>query len=454
MMEMRSEKISKFFIYYERDIRGRLIKTVFLNYVSIARFYFDNVNERKLAAIELVERKLCNQNIAGKICGFHRNTVYNLLRTKKLLGLETVLKDNRGLKEPYKYIGRIRSQVKKLLRTYPDWTDQSIADQAAKDLDIEISRSAVARIRTEKQDKKREKNIPDKKELMHMSKVAEAIDEENFDARQLRLNFEKDPELKTKSEEIEKDPPPKAVKETDKYLIERLREGERYNFSGGLMHHLFLQEIGFEDLLAPFPLNPGSTYGSYEILATLFHSANFDIPSIEALKLINASELGVLIGKSRSPDKETMRERLGQMAEYNLGDKLIDSFAERLLQQGQIDPEVFFIDGHFLPYYGLKVIAKGYHTVRRLAMRGNELYAVTDLQGRPLFFMTESNEIDFRPIISLCAAKLVELGISRPLLVFDRGGYGIHFFKELSETADFVTWAKYVSDKSLGRIPE
>ena len=149
-----------------------------------------------------------------------------------------------------------------------------------------------------------------------------------------------------------------------------------------------------------------------------------------------------------------MREHLGQMAEYNLGDKLIDSFAERLLQQGQIDPEVFFIDGHFLPYYGLKVIAKGYHTVRRLAMRGNELYAVTDLQGRPLLFMTESNEIDFRPIISLCATKLVELGVSRPLLVFDRGGYGIHFFKELSETADFVTWAKYVSDKSLERIPE
>ena len=452
-MEMRSEKIGKFFIFHERDKHRRFIKTVFLNYVSVARFYYDNLNERKLAAIELVERKLCNQNIAGKICGFHRNTVYNLLRTKRLLGLEAVLKDNRGLKEPYKYIGEIRSHVKKLLRKYPDWTDQSIADQAAKDLDIGISRSAVARIRTEKQDKKK-KNIPNKNELMDIAKMAEAIDEENFDARQLRLNFEKDSELKAKSEVLEKDPPPKAEKETEKYLIRRVQRGERCNFSGGLMHHLFLQEIGFEELLAPFPLNSSTTYGSCEILATLLHSVNFGIPSIEALKLVNASELGVLIGKSRSPDKETVRNHLVQMAKHNLADKLIDRFAERLLKQGQIDPEVFFIDGHFLPYYGLKVIAKGYHTVRRLAMRGNELYAVTDLQGRPLFFMTESNEIDFRPIISLCAAKLVELGISRPLLVFDRGGYGIHFFKELSETADFVTWAKYIGDKFLGRIPD
>jgi hypothetical protein len=115
---------------------------------------------------------------------------------------------------------------------------------------------------------------------------------------------------------------------------------------------------------------------------------------------------------------------------------------------------VFFIDGHFLPYYGLNVIAKGYYTVRRLAMRGNELYAITDIQGRPLFFITESNEIDFRPIISRSAARLISYGIKRPVLVFDRGGNGIHFFKELDQTADFVTWAKYVGPESLSGIAD
>jgi len=454
MMQMISERIDKFLVFPEQNRRGQVIKTVFFEYIPVARFNEDNSNERKLAAIELVERKLCNQNIAGKICGFHRNTVYNLLRTKRLLGIEAVLKDNRGLKEPYKYIGEIRSHIKKLIRKYPDWIDQSIADQAGKDLDMDISRSAVARIRTEKEDRKRQRGLPGKNGLMDMAKEAEAIDEDNFDIRQLRFNFERDPVLKEKSEEFEKETSPKAETDTEKHLIKRLRQGERCNFSGGLMHHLFLQEIGFEDLLAPFHLNSGYTYISCEILATLFHSVNFGIPSIEALKLINASEFGILIGKDRSPDKETVRTHLSQMAEHELSDKLIDSFAERLLQHGQIDPEVFFIDGHFLPYYGFKIIAKGYHTVRRLAMRGNELYAITDLQGRPLLFMTESSEVDFRPIISLCAGKLRELGISRPLLVFDRGGYGIHFFKELSETADFVTWAKYVGDKSLVRIPD
>lgn len=87
-------------------------------------------------------------------------------------------------------------------------------------------------------------------------------------------------------------------------------------------------------------------------------------------------------------------------------------------------------------------------------MKGNELYLITDLQGRPLFFITESNEIDFRPIILKSAKKLKEYGIDRPVLVFDRGGYGVHFFTQLDKDADFVTWSKYVGDKALANIPE
>jgi hypothetical protein len=453
MMGMKTEKVGHFLILQRHDKQGDLINTVFLEYIPVAQFKINDYKERRFAAIELVERGLCNQKTAGKICNFHRNTVFKLLRTKRLLGLEALLKDNRGLKEPFKYINKIRSHIKKLLRKYPQCTDQAISEKAAIELDMEISRSAVARIRTEKQDKEKAKGLL-KGKIMDMAKVAEAIDKERFDARQLGLNFGKDPELKKKSEEFSKEPAPIAERETEKYLIERLQQGERCNLAGGLMHHLFLQEIGFQHILSSFPLNPGASYRSSEILATLFHSINQGIPSIEALKLVNASELGVLIGRNRSPEKETVRGHLTQMANRYLSDELIDSFAQRLLHLGQIDPEVFFIDGHFLPYYGLKVIAKGYYTVRRLAMRGNEIYAVTDLQGRPLFFISESNEIDFRPIISRCAEKLIELGIDRPLLVFDRGGYGIHFFKELTDTADFVTWAKYVGHKSVGRIPE
>ncbi|MCI0495373.1 hypothetical protein L0Z72_10240, partial [candidate division KSB1 bacterium] len=237
-------------------------------------------------------------------------------------------------------------------------------------------------------------------------------------------------------------------------LIARLQTGERTPFAGGFMHHLLLQEINYATLMSCLPTIKGNTYQYQDMLSTLYFSIANDVKSIESLKLINSSCLGTLIGKSRSPDKDVIRNHLSSLSEANFSGELIDHFAKILLDQHRIDREVFFIDGHFLPYYGLHVIAKGYYTVRRLAMKGNELYAISDLQGRPLFFITESNDIDFRPIISRAADKLIELGISRPILTFDRGGYGIRFFSELDEKADFVTWAKYLSDQQLDRISD
>ena len=122
-MEMRTQRIARFLIVPHRNDRGQVVKTVFLNHVPVVHFNVEIICERKLAAIELVERGICNQKMAGKICGFHRNTVFKLLRTKKLLGLEAALKDDRGLKAPYKYINEVRSHVKKLLRKYLRWTD-------------------------------------------------------------------------------------------------------------------------------------------------------------------------------------------------------------------------------------------------------------------------------------------------------------------------------------------
>jgi hypothetical protein len=343
--------------------------------------------------------------------------------------------------------------IKTLLSDHPDWSDQAIADKSSGDLSMKISRSAVFRIRT-KQNPPAAKEPPllSFDEIVELAKAADAIDKERWQTEQLELNLEAAPEFKQKVAEISQQPSPKPGRSTEQTLIDRLSHGVRNTFAGGLMHNLFLQEFNFESLLEPYPLLVGSTYQGQDILGTLLHSVLHDIRSIEALKLANASELGLLLGRSRLPDKETMRERLTAMACEYRSSELIDGVASRLLELARIDREVFFIDGHFLPYYGLSILAKGYHTVRRLAMKGNELYLISDLQDRLLWFRTESAEIDFRPILSSCADKIIELGIPRPVMVFDRGGYWIHFFHELSSRVDFVTWAKYIDGNLLNAI--
>ncbi len=452
MIVMKSDRINGYRIFTERGERGQTIKTVFVDYVPVVKFAVESVNERRLAAIEMYELCNCSMETAGLICSFHRNTVSKLVQTKKLLGIEAVFEDKRGPKAPYKHINDIQKHIKALQTDHPDWTDQDTADQAAKDLKMKISRSAAARVRTGQVEPK--SNLPTRQELIDLDKQADAIDRERYEGKRLQLNFQRDQELKEKSDEFASEPAPETKKETEKRLVNRLQDGERCCVAGNLIHHLFLNEIKFDAMAGMYPPLPGATYQVDTIFLTLFHSLNLQIPSIEALKLVNASEWGVFTGMNRIPEKETIRDHLGDIAQHYLSGDLIDEFARRLLQLRFIDPEVFFIDGHFLPYYGLNVIAKGYYTVRRLAMRGNELYAITDIQGRPLFFITETNEIDFRPMISRSVDKLIDYGVERPLMVFDRGGYGIHFFNHLSERADFITWAKYVKEQYLDGIPE
>jgi hypothetical protein len=448
----RSERIGGLLTMVEQDRRGRLYRSVFVNYGPVVRFAVDELVERKLAAIQLIELGHCNQKNAGLLCELHRNTVSKILELKDLLGVEAVVKDHRGIKGPYKYTEDVLHAIEELLAEDPDWSDQAIADKTSKKLSMKISRSAVLRIRTRRTPPAPREPLTFE-EIVELAKAADAVDKKRWQTRQLELNFEADPQFRQAAGEFSQEPGPAPERTTEQTLVERLSHGVRNDFAGGLMHQLFLQKFDFEAFLRPYPLLAGSTYKARDVLGTLLHSALWEISSIEALKLINASDFGLLLGRSRSPDKETLRERLTALAEQYRSGELIDAFAARLLELARIDREVFFIDGHFLPYYGLSVLAKGYHTMRRLAMKGNELYLVSDLQGRPLWFRTDGAEIDFRPVLSCCADKLIELGIDRPTLVFDRGGYGLHFFHELSTKADFVTWAKYVTKSSLAEIP-
>jgi len=454
MMERTTEKIDKHILLIkQKDKSNQLIITVCYDYVPVAKFNKDILSERKLAAIELVEQKICNQQTAAQICGFHRNTVTNFLTIKNNLGIKALIEDNRGLKKPLKYIDNVRQTIERLLSEHEHYSDQQIAQLASEELKMDISRSGVLRIRTASSSPDEDdETIFSRDQLMELSKLSETIDREKHN--QLELNFEVDANLKQKKEELEQLEPLKSSNKIEQNLINRLQNGMCTPFAGSLMHYLFLQEIEIKKLFNCLPLTKGDTYQNIDILFTLFFSIANEIKSIEALKLINSKDLGCVLGLDRSPDKDVIRKKLQKLSESNPSGELIDRFARILLENRRINDEVFFIDGHFLPYYGLHVIAKGYYTVRRLAMKGNELYVVSDLNGRPLFSITESHEIDFRPIISLAADKLIELGIRRPILTFDRGGYGVRFFSELDEKADFITWAKYIKDSQLNRISE
>ena len=372
-MIVKTEKIGNLSVWTDRDPYGKVQVTVYCEYRPVVIFDPRKIKERRLAAVQLVLLGYCKNRVAGKICGFHRNTVGKLLRTQKLLGIDAIFVDNRGPKTPWKYIDSLRKNIKKILRDHPDWTDQQVADAAAKQLETSISRSAVARIRTANQDARTEK--PTRHDLEQLAKIADSIDVKQHDERQLSFNFEVDSEFKEQVDGFVEEDTPKPQTDTDKEFLDRLQQGQRNVFAGMLFHHLFLDRVMFRNAF-DFPISINKMYDDYEVMESLFFGLNIGLASIESHKLVNSRDMGLLLGRTSSADETTIRLRLQQMAEFKPSENLIDHFANLFLSLGFINPEVFFIDGHFLPYYGLKVLFKGYHTVRRIAMKGNEIYVI------------------------------------------------------------------------------
>ncbi len=438
-----------------RLLRGnRVHSQVFFKYVPVASFYKKDLPSQKVAAIHLVESGLASIKDAAEVVGLHRNTISQCIKIEQLLGISSAIQDDRGRKGPIHYTPEIRGHITKLLESHPGWTDSQIAKQAAKDLKTRVSRQAVARIRVSHFEPANSLSPPSKRELIEIEGMARRMEEEVRQYVQMSFEFENREELKESVKEFANDPAPEATCATEAKVLSQLQQGIATPYAGLLLYHLFLSELNFGQLFGGFELGKSGQYQASEIFLSVFFGLALRLPSIEAHKLVNASQFGPLLGMPRSPDPITIRSCLDVMAEQNLSDSIIDKFAVQALKMGAVDPEVFFIDGHFLPYYGLSLLAKGYHTVRRQVLKGNEIYVVSDIDKRPLMFITEGCEVDFRPIIDRVADRIIGYGIERPLLVFDRGGYGIHFFSELSVKADFITWGKYVRNEELSSIPD
>ncbi|GAI92093.1 unnamed protein product, partial [marine sediment metagenome] len=277
---------------------------------------------------------------------------------------------------------------------HPNWTDSEIAKQAAKDLKTRVSRQAVARIRVSHFEAANSLTPPSKSELMEIEAMTRRMEEQVRQCVQMSFDFENRPELKDKVDKFAEEPAPEATCAAEAKVLSQLQEGIAIPYAGLSFYHTFLSELDFCELLKEFELGKSGQYQFSEIFLSLFFGLGLRLPSIEAHKLVNPSQLGPLFGMLRSPDPITIRLWLDIMAEKNLVDSVIDKFAIKALRMGAIDPEVFFIDGHFLPYYGLSLLAKGYHTVRRQLLKGNEIYVVSDIRKRPLMFITEGCEID------------------------------------------------------------
>ena len=243
--------------------------------------------------------------------------------------------------------------------------------------------------------------------------------------------------------------------------LDQLEQGSYSAYAGGLLFAPLLERYNFLPTIKQvISIETHEGYSLDELCLTLFHFDLFRFESMENFKTVYPEEFGILIGKSLSPSIRTLRRFLHKVRKLGKSEELIDEFAKEYLRKGLARWGVLYIDGHFLPYYGVYLITMGWHGVRKIPMKGSYNFLAVDEKFNPWIFLIRASSEDLLqkiPEIILKAKKLAkDVGISEEeikniTVMFDREGYSAELFRMLDGKDSqngkfkvrFISWAKY-----------
>ena len=167
--------------------------------------------------------------------------------------------------------------------------------------------------------------------------------------------------------------------------------------------------------------------------------------SIERLKTLLPSALGPLLGCRRAPGAQTVRLKLGALAERVDPQALHRELLRALLAHAPVWEQCYYVDGHFAAYHGKHPAPSGWDPHRRLAAPGHSDAFVHDASGRALFAVhLPCNEALSRVLPQIVAEIRAVVGAQAAFtLVFDRGGFSGPVFRWLTtEGLGFLTYLK------------
>ncbi len=223
--------------------------------------------------------------------------------------------------------------------------------------------------------------------------------------------------------------------------LEGAEAGCRY--AGAMLLHPFLDLVGAGDVLGGLGSGPARRYDTTSVGLCAMFGLALGTGSVEAIKHLGRADLGALAGIGCAPELATLRARLATMAD-GCDPLAVQATLTRGLIGSAAPPEqVFFIDDHFVPYYGARPVAKGWNTKRRHAQPGRDDTYICDLGGRVLCF-TSSEPSGLSVTMRATLHELRTVSGEAPItLAFDRGGsYPVAFRWLTDQDVTWVTWRR------------
>jgi transposase len=435
----------------------------------------------RLAMVQLHQCGLGTEEELAAIFGRHVNSVQRYLVGFAEHGARGLLSGRSGPKGPWKITAGVRAKILLIVLRAGVWELEAIQRRLAQDWHEVVSVPSIQQVLEENGLGQAQTGSGDggavQSELLALG-----------DPQQLRLDLSGEADAPpTPEKDKGRNPAPvpgsqvgdqavggaarRTYSSAQRLYLDQLEQGADNAYAGGLLFVPLWARYQFVPTLRKaltIPTHEG--YHLAELALTLLYLDVFGFRSVENFKRADPEEFGLLVGRSQSPSHFTLRRFLHKVRELGRGEALIDEFAVAYLRTELAAWGVMYIDGHFMPYYGLYPISKGWHGVRQVPLKGSYNFLAVDEHFTPWLFLIRSCTEDLLQKIPELIEKAKRLGeqagVSRErldqlIVLFDREGYSAELYRYLEgrdqgegkRRALFISWAPY-ADKWVNELPE
>ena len=464
-----------------RLIESGGIKTVVVNGQEYMSWQSWDTASQRMAIVQLYQGKFATHEDLSRMFNLHINSVQKYVTDFKKDGIKGLAGQRSGPRESWKLTPRLRSKIL-LLALREGIIGYEAIQKRLEAWNERVSISSIRQVLLENglvnerlDARSREVNqeglfdTRDKEQLhFAFTDIPEPVDEKEV---VIEVEDGKIEEEEVNNFSVVDIKALRYYSQAQRRYLDQLEQGCHNTYVGGLLFAPLLEHYSYLPMLKRVIGIP--TYEGYsleELCLTLFYFDVFGFRSLEDFKRVYPEEFGILIGRSYSPSLFTLRRFLHKVRELDRSEKLIDEFGITYLKSGIAKYGVLYIDGHFLPYYGMYPITKGWHGVRKIPMKGSYNFIGVDGRFTPWIFLIRSSSEDLLQKIPEIVEKAKRIGdeiglsdeeIEDLIVIFDREGYSAELFrfldgkdrKDKKRRAIFISWAKY-SDKWVNDIDE
>lgn len=377
-------------------------RSVFLNGHLTARYACDDKGTERIIATQLADvLALTDRSIAAAF-GIHAVTLSRYAGQLRSGGAAALMPRKTGPKGPSKMTPRLEARCRR-------WRQEGLA---FRDIATRVSRSG--------------------RQISHVSVAAV---------------FKTKPAEPTQASwpsalvEVVPDPEPPASA-----LAGAVSEPRETRYAGALLLYAALAQLDvwgvFRELGAA--VGPTRRFGWAQTLATIVFCFALRFRSIEDFKNARRRDFGALIGEDHGPSVLSLRTKITALAESADPVAIARGLFRRYLAIEPVWEGLYYVDGHFCPYYGTQPTPRGWDAKRGVAVPGHTDVYLHDARGRALFFFSQPLNDSLARAIPGAVDEIRRAHGAGPFtLIFDRGGYSGEAFRFLeAQGIGFITYLK------------